>query len=283
MSTIRRGPMAADEFTTVANAFARDARLSLKARGLGLWLFSHRDGWKLSVRAVAKQVGCGVDQVQSALKELEEHGYLVRERDRADGGRFDSMDYYVTDTPASAQVDTTYGKPIHGEPTRWKTRTHKKTSPKDTNSQEDQDAPLGSAGALAADGGLFDAPKTTPPEPTAKDVVAAYVDAFRVKAQGRNPIGSDIRKVGNQAKRMLGDGVPFDVLHRAATTLGASRFSDLQVPVRELLNGSGARANGSIGSPATYRNEDYWSTEEEPMTTATYPDTHGQWGEEAVR
>lgn len=137
--------MSADDYMTVSRKFARDSRISLKARGLGLWLFSHQDGWNLSVRSIAKQVGAGVEAVQSGLKELEEHGYLTRVQSN-EAGRFGDMDYLVTDVPAG---DTASGKPVHGgdpdaeTPADGSTAdrvpdTHKETTPKETNTQGDQ-------------------------------------------------------------------------------------------------------------------------------------------------
>jgi hypothetical protein len=142
MSVIRRGPLAADNFTIVSNAIIRDARLSLKARGLGIWLLSHTEGWKLSIRSIATQVGTGVEAVQSGLKELEDHGYLVREQQTGEHGKFAGVDYRVTDVPAG---QTEYGFPVHGSPADGEagdrvSDTHKKTNSKKIKSEEEHPA-----------------------------------------------------------------------------------------------------------------------------------------------
>jgi hypothetical protein len=146
VSVIRRGPLAADNFTIVSNAIIRDARLSLKARGLGIWLLSHTEGWKLSIRSIATQVGTGVEAVQSGLKELEDHGYLVREQQTGEHGKFAGVDYRVTDVPAG---QTEYGFPVHGSPADGEagdrvSDTHKKTNSKKIKSEEEHPA----AGAI---------------------------------------------------------------------------------------------------------------------------------------
>lgn len=172
MSTVRRGRMAADDFAHVSNQFARDARLSLKDRGLGLWLFSHRDGWNLSIRSIAKQVGAGVESVQTSLKALEKYGYLTREQKPGENGRFGEMDYVITDIPAG---DDAYGKPVRGDETGTEQPaedptadrepdTHKKTTPKETNPQGDQSqGEISRNGSAVMDGGLFavDAPEAS--------------------------------------------------------------------------------------------------------------------------
>jgi len=68
------------EFVVIANSVARDANLSLRARGLLLTLLSLPDGWNTSTVAVARDTKEGRDAVRTAARELEVAGYLVRER-----------------------------------------------------------------------------------------------------------------------------------------------------------------------------------------------------------
>lgn len=149
MSTIRRGPLAADNFTIVSNAIIRDARLSLKARGLGIWLLSHTDGWRLSIRSISTQVGTGVEAVQSALQELEREGYLIREQQTGEHGKFAGVEYRISDVSAGEPVS---GKPVHGSSGGGETSTHKKTNSKKTDLEEDNPA-------ASASGALFEVPE----------------------------------------------------------------------------------------------------------------------------
>lgn len=69
-------------YTMISNNFAHDARLSFKARGLGLYLLVLTDTQTeptSSIMSIARDNRCGLDQVRSGLSELEEHGYLTRE------------------------------------------------------------------------------------------------------------------------------------------------------------------------------------------------------------
>lgn len=160
MSTVRRGEVAADNFVTVSNAFVRDGRLSLKARMLGVWLMSHRNGWSVSVETIAKTIGekDGVTAIKSGLIELEQAGYLVREQSR-DGSRFGGADYVISDVPAG---ETVGGKPASGEPRQREIDPYKKTIP-----QEDHLEETPAADAASEDGALFDEPEhVTPSKPS---------------------------------------------------------------------------------------------------------------------
>jgi hypothetical protein len=134
MSVVRRGTIAADNFVTLSNAFVRDVRLSLKARALGAWLMSHRDGWNLSVDTIAKTIGekDGVTAVKTGLIELEKAGYLKREQSR-DGSHFGAVDYVISDVPAGEIVS---GFPADGEPREREIGPHKKTIPQEDHSEE---------------------------------------------------------------------------------------------------------------------------------------------------
>src|SRR5688572_13616091 len=78
-ATIRRGPRPVDNFTLISNALLRDTSLSLKARGLAAWLWSHAETYSLSVDRIADQTGAGLAAVRTGIQELEARGYLVRE------------------------------------------------------------------------------------------------------------------------------------------------------------------------------------------------------------
>ncbi|WP_442810315.1 hypothetical protein, partial [Streptomyces sp. W16] len=96
---IRRGVMAGDQFTQIANAFFRDSRLSFKAKGLFGLLSTHRSGWRMTVAGLARRGRDGEAAVKSGLKELERQGFLVRERERGPGGTFGAAAYVITDLP----------------------------------------------------------------------------------------------------------------------------------------------------------------------------------------
>ncbi|MFD4630317.1 hypothetical protein ACFVYR_21040 [Streptomyces sp. NPDC058284] len=92
--------MAGDHFVQIANALFRDARISFKAKGLFGLITSHRDGWRVTVAGLARAGTDGRDAVASGLKELEDHGYLVRDRERREDGTLGEAVYAITDLPA---------------------------------------------------------------------------------------------------------------------------------------------------------------------------------------
>ncbi|MFJ4469512.1 helix-turn-helix domain-containing protein [Streptomyces sp. NPDC089424] len=99
-SRIERGPMAGDHFTQISNALFRDARISLKAKGLFGLISTHSDGYGLTVGRIKKWCKEGKDAIRAALEELESHGYLEREQQHDDGGKFAGVVYRITDMPA---------------------------------------------------------------------------------------------------------------------------------------------------------------------------------------
>lgn len=146
--TIKRGPIAADNFTVISNALLRDAALSFKARGLAAWLLGHRDDFNLTMVRIAQMNGCGEASVRSAVKELEDAGYLVREQARTEGsGQFGETVYYLTDSPEPAGEDRRAVS--HGRVSREReTEVHKKTTSKKITSESSD------AGAPGAQQGL---------------------------------------------------------------------------------------------------------------------------------
>lgn len=51
-------------------------------------MMSYPDDWEYSVRGLAADIGCGRDKVRSALQNLEDSGYLLREQVHTESGKF---------------------------------------------------------------------------------------------------------------------------------------------------------------------------------------------------
>ncbi|MGW2826517.1 hypothetical protein ACWC24_36880 [Streptomyces sp. NPDC001443] len=101
---IRRGVMAADQFTQITNALFRDAGLSFKAKGLFGYVSTHRNGWQVTVTDLVRLGPDGREAVRTGLQELKVHGYLVRERLRRPDGTLGEIVYCITDRPAALDV-----------------------------------------------------------------------------------------------------------------------------------------------------------------------------------
>ncbi|MFF7358312.1 hypothetical protein ACFZA1_37650 [Streptomyces filipinensis] len=133
---IRRGVMAAEQFTQIANGLFRDTQLSFKAKGLFGLLSTHRDGWRMTVSDIARRGRDGDSAIKSGLKELEKHGFLVRERERGPDGTLGAAVYFLTDLPV---LQSNRSQPVSGFPPVDKPtladRSTKNTNRKKTNKQ----------------------------------------------------------------------------------------------------------------------------------------------------
>ncbi|MDT0392335.1 hypothetical protein [Streptomyces dubilierae] len=139
---IRRGGMAADQFTQIANALFRDGTLSFKAKGLFGLLSTHREGWRMSVADIARAGRDGDSAVRSGLKELQSHGFLVRERERGPDGTLGAAAYVITDLPAlrASRSQPESGYPRVDDPT-LADRPLKNTNRKKTTQQKTRPLP----------------------------------------------------------------------------------------------------------------------------------------------
>ncbi|WP_316762583.1 helix-turn-helix domain-containing protein [Streptomyces herbicida] len=139
---IRRGVMAADQFTQIANGLFRDSRLSFKAKGIFGLISTHRDGWRMSVTDLARRSGDGEAAVKSGLRELEKHGFLLRERERSPDGTLGAAVYFITDLPS---LQNTRSQPMSGFPPvdnpTSVNRPTKNTNRKKTNKQNTSPVP----------------------------------------------------------------------------------------------------------------------------------------------
>lgn len=85
------------DFTVIRNAIFRDKTLSAKAVGVACTLLSLPPTWDYSVRGLVALFSDGESSIRSALTELEEHGYLRRERVR-EQGKLGGCIYIITDS-----------------------------------------------------------------------------------------------------------------------------------------------------------------------------------------
>ena len=93
------------DYTVMSNYHLRDKNLSLKAKGLLSWMLSNTEGWDYSVAGIVEVMKENRDAINSALAELEDYGYLTRRKVR-DGGKFDGMEYLITERPFTENPST---------------------------------------------------------------------------------------------------------------------------------------------------------------------------------
>lgn len=97
-----------DNYTQIPNAWLRDRRLSLRARGALGELMSHKEGWQMALTDLVTRhedgrTREGDEAVRTAVRELEAGGYLTRERLRDDAGRLRATDWVLQEPPTASQ------------------------------------------------------------------------------------------------------------------------------------------------------------------------------------
>lgn len=87
-----------NKFTTISNVIINNPKMSLKAKGLLIFMLSKPDTWDFSINGLKSQLKEGRDSLSSTLIELENHFYLKRSQNR-EGGKFSPYEYILYDLP----------------------------------------------------------------------------------------------------------------------------------------------------------------------------------------
>ena len=271
---IRRGVMAGDQFTQIANALFRDTQLSLKSKGLFGLLSTHRDGWRMTVADIARRGRDGEAAVKSGLKELEQRGFLVRERERDTDGTLGAAAYVITDLPSlqNPRSQPESGFPPVDNPT-LADRPTKNTISKKTNNQDT--SPLrpcnhADAARTTAAAGRTGTPKATAftaPPPLADDM---------------HPGICLLLEIGAHRPELLLTGMALTDQGRVATVMMDAGWSPAQLrhvitdrplphPVRTSVGAIVAarlRAVQAYPPPTTAADNHATSASDEPLATA---------------
>ena len=102
------------DYTVMANHHLRNTKLSLKAKGLLSLMLSLPEDWDYTTKGLAKICKDGVDSICSTVNELEEHGYVIRERIRNAKGQLTDIQYTILEQPKPPQPGQ--GKPKQEKP-----------------------------------------------------------------------------------------------------------------------------------------------------------------------
>ena len=127
MAIIRHGPAPEDHYSLVPNSLARSSDLTLQAKGLYVYLRSHREGWEMSTERIAQALGVSRDTIAKYVQELENAGYLERGQIQTGDGKFSSAVYTLHVQPLPKKPDN--GKnPSTVNTVNGNFRQHKKTN-----------------------------------------------------------------------------------------------------------------------------------------------------------
>ncbi len=106
-------------YTTKSNYHLRDRNLSLIAKGLLSMCLSLTESWDYSVNGLTAISKEGRDAILSAVRELEQAGYIVRSRERDERGCLRGAAYTIYEVPKlSASSSPGEEKPVTENPTQ---------------------------------------------------------------------------------------------------------------------------------------------------------------------
>lgn len=105
------------DYTVMANHHLRNKTLSLKAKGLLSLMLSLPEDWDYTVKGLAYICKDGIDSINGAIKELENTGYISRERIRNPKGQLTSIEYTIREHPQVTQTKDSES-PVEALPTQ---------------------------------------------------------------------------------------------------------------------------------------------------------------------
>lgn len=88
-----------NKYTQIDNKLIRDRNLSLKARGLLIYMLSLPDDWDYSISGLSTECKEGKSSIRSAIDELIEHRYITRSLVRGKNGLLGGYEYVVYEEP----------------------------------------------------------------------------------------------------------------------------------------------------------------------------------------
>lgn len=151
MATIRTEKNRNNPYVMINKIALEDETLSWKAKGIWCYLMSKPDGWKCQVEDLKKHAKDGTDSVKAGLRELREHGYMIKRPIKNDKNIIVEWEEILFEVPANEAKEifanqeikriaslekrrnkkTINGKSINGEkPINGKTTNGKTTSGK---------------------------------------------------------------------------------------------------------------------------------------------------------
>ena len=111
------------DYTVMSNYHLRDKRLSLKAKGLLSQMLSLPEDWDYTLAGLCYINRESKDAIRTAIRELEQAGYIRRRQTIDSGGKFAGNEYTIYERPQEPSPE----KPSSGNPTTGKPMPEKPT------------------------------------------------------------------------------------------------------------------------------------------------------------
>jgi len=93
------------DYAVMSNHHLRNRSLSLKAKGLLSLMLSLPEGWDYTTKGLAHICKDGVDSICAGVRELEEQGYVIRERVRNANGQLGAIEYTILEQPRTSEPE----------------------------------------------------------------------------------------------------------------------------------------------------------------------------------
>lgn len=103
MSTLRKQTRSG--YTHISNELINTEGLSYRAKGIAMVLLSKPDDWEIKIPYLMRVGKEGEQAIRTAMQELAEYGFLMRERVQGRNGKIKTVTY-IADYPAYADVGT---------------------------------------------------------------------------------------------------------------------------------------------------------------------------------
>ena len=117
------------DYTVMSNFHLRDKRLSLKAKGLLSQMLSLPEDWDYTLSGLSYINRESKDAIRTAIRELEQAGYIRRQQTTDSSGKFSGNEYTIYERPQEllpgspssekpSSGNSTTGKPLSEKPTQ---------------------------------------------------------------------------------------------------------------------------------------------------------------------
>jgi len=93
------------DYTVMSNYHLNDKTITLKAKGLLSQMLSLPESWDYTLKGLACINRESVDAIRTAVLELEQRGYIVRQQGRDTGGNFTAIEYVIYEQPKSPLLE----------------------------------------------------------------------------------------------------------------------------------------------------------------------------------
>ena len=135
--TIQRIKNKTDNFTIVANEIFQRSDVSARAKGIYAYIMTLPDDWKIYKSEIYKHFSEGITAIDTAFKELEELGYITKERHKGEGGKFSGWDYTIKESveKTDPMENRLSDNPKSGNQQLLSTNSSQRTNKQSTNKQ----------------------------------------------------------------------------------------------------------------------------------------------------